>query len=547
MSLIDYSNQASTEAIPGAKRSSTWIWISATLLAVALAGVFVLKKWPVWSASSVEKYTYVAVKPATFNITIKQNGELQSVDNIDINCPVAGQNTIQQIVPEGSSVKKGDVIAELDSTEHRRNLESAQLELEKSEGDVKWAREQLAIQQSSNAAALNSAQSDLALAEVNLREYTEGSFPSAKKDAERKLEMANIKLKRTESDFAATKKLFDNNFVTVSEVQKAELEVVTAKNEQEKAASDVTLLTNYTHLKDEAERRNKLTTAQNKVAQVQQENASNFSQKQGDLRTKERQLELRKAAMDRAQKNFDGCTIKAPSDGMVLYASSVNMNYYREQPIQVGAKIFQEQMLIRLPDISKMKTVVMVRESRVMKLRQIGDVTPVRAEVAIVGIPTPIGGVVSKIGVLPDNSNRYMNPDAKDYPVDITLDQTPPNLKPGTSAQVVIYVGRMENVLSVPLASIYSAGDEQYVFVRDTPDPKPVKVKVGEANETSVQIIEGLEAGRDVALLEAGQGRALLDLAGIKVKSKDDAGGAPTSRPAPAVAQPSANPAAPVG
>jgi HlyD family secretion protein len=539
MSLVQYSQQA------GGTRRRPWVWVVCAVISASVGGWTIFQRWPAWGKPSGDTRTYVKIVPATLDITIRQNGELQSIDNIDINCPVMGQNTIQQIVPEGTFVKKGDVIAVLDSTEHARNLESAQNELEKAQGDVKWAREQLAIQETSNAAALSTAQSDLEVAQINLREYEGGEYPSAKREAERKLEMANIKLKRAEEDFAATKKLFDNNFVTLSEVQKADLDVVTARNEQEKSAADLDELVQYKHAKDLTEKKNKLAQAQNKIEQVKQENASNFSQKQGDLRTKERILELRKVAADRMQKNFDGCTIKAPADGMVLYASSVSMNYYREQPIQVGAKIFQEQMLVRLPDTTKMKAVAMIREARVMKLREMGE-NVVPADVSIVGVPKPIQGIVTKIGVLPDNSQRYLNPDAKDYPVDIKLDHTPPNLKPGTTADVVIHVGRIENALAAPVASIYSAGEDSYVFVRDTPNPKPVKVTLGESNETSVQILDGISPGAEVLMLEAGEGRELLDLAGIKLApaKPGDAKKSPTSQPAPAVAQPQTSPPA---
>src|SRR5678815_45932 len=134
MSLIGYFGQA------GAARRFAGVWVGSAVIAAALGSWVVLKKWPAWSGPVQDKRTYVTVQPMTLDITIRQNGELQSVNNIDINCPVQGQNTIQQIVPEGTNVKKGEVIAVLDSTEHRRNLETAQSELEKAEGDVKWAR-----------------------------------------------------------------------------------------------------------------------------------------------------------------------------------------------------------------------------------------------------------------------------------------------------------------------------------------------------------------------------------------------------------------------
>jgi hypothetical protein len=52
---------------------------------------------------------------------------------------------------------------------------------------------------------------------------------------------------------------------------------------------------------------------------------------------------------------------------------------------------------------------------------------------------------------------------------------------------------------------------------------KPVKVKLGAVNDTHAQIVEGVKKGDQVLLLQAGQGRELLEKAGIKI--------APATRP----------------
>src|SRR3712207_8943251 len=54
-------------------------------------------------------------------------------------------------------------------------------------------------------------------------------------------------------------------------------------------------------------------------------------------------------------------------------------------------------------------------------------------------------------------------------------DRTPPGLKPGVTAEVKVYVDRVNNALAVPLAAIYSAGRDSYVFMREGADHKPVK------------------------------------------------------------------------
>jgi len=141
-----------------------------------------------------------------------------------------------------------------------------------------------------------------------------------------------------------------------------------------------------------------------------------------------------------------------------------------------------------------------------------------RAKVRVAGIAKPIGATITKISVLADSSQRWFNPDLKEYPVDLVLDETPKSLKPGMGANVEILVNHLDNVLAVPLAAIYSAGPDTYVFVREGDRVKPVVVKVGQSNDTHAQIRDGIEAGAEVMLLQAGQGRDLLQQNGIKVE-----------------------------
>src|SRR5206468_10914012 len=106
------------------------------------------------------------------------------------------------------------------------------------------------------------------------------------------------------------------------------------------------------------------------------------------------------------------------------------------------AQVRERQAILRLPDTSGMKAVIRVGESQVSKLSE-GQ----RALVSIGSLQER--GTISKISVLTDNSNRWMNPDVKEYPVDIVLDRAPPNLKPGMTAQADIFVSRASGALAV--------------------------------------------------------------------------------------------------
>jgi multidrug efflux pump subunit AcrA (membrane-fusion protein) len=221
--------------------------------------------------------------------------------------------------------------------------------------------------------------------------------------------------------------------------------------------------------------------------------------------------------MDHLQEQLADCTITAPADGMVVYASSGDR--WAQTQIQEGAQVRERQTIMRLPDTTSMKAIARIGETQVGRLSN-----GMRAKVRIAGIPNPIGATVTKISVLADSSQRFFNPDLKEYPVDLVLDDTPKSLKPGMGANVEILVNHFDNVLGVPLAAIYSAGPDTYVFVRDDQKVRPVKVKIGQSNDTHGVIKEGLEAGAEVLLLQAGQGRDLLEQNGIKVQDQNSGG-----------------------
>ena len=130
-----------------------------------------------------------------------------------------------------------------------------------------------------------------------------------------------------------------------------------------------------------------------------------------------------------------------------------------------------------------------------------------QAVVTIVGVPQPVVATLSKKSPVADSSNRWWNPDAREYPIELTLDKTPQGVLPNMSAQVEIFVERLHNVLTVPLSAIYTERNTSYVFVRTPERVEPRQVKFDETNETHARITDGLKSGDEVLILQAGQGR----------------------------------------
>src|SRR6186997_1972626 len=95
----------------GASRWVVWLLApAAAIVAVAALWAFTAK-----SASSTVAAggAWHRVLPADLEVKLVKDGELQAINNIEIQSTVEGQTTVQTLVKEGASVKKGDVLVTL--------------------------------------------------------------------------------------------------------------------------------------------------------------------------------------------------------------------------------------------------------------------------------------------------------------------------------------------------------------------------------------------------------------------------------------------------
>lgn len=492
------------------RKLAVWILVPVCLLIAGLAAwAFVPSQSSNVAVSAAKTYTVV---PTDFSISYKKDGELAAVNNIEIISEVEGTTTIQTIIDEGATVKKGDTLITLDSSAIKQKIEDTQLDLQRAEADLTTAVEMKDIQESQNSANMEAANVSLLLAQLDLKQYDQGTYPQLVANASTDLDMARINLKNQEEKLSQTKELFLKNFVTATAVKDDELSVTTARNTVIKAETALRVLQDYTHQMDSAAKQNQLSQSKQSLTRTERQNASNLAQRVADVNAKSQALELLKRRMQRFQYQLAACTIVAPADGLVVYATSGD-RFSQNTPIQEGVQVREQQRLIRLPDTSSMKSVVRINESQVSRLRE-GQ----RARVRIVGVPDMLGATLTKISVLADSGQRQFNPDIKEYPVDLTFDQTPAGLKPGMGSMAEIFIDRAESVLAVPVAALYSAGQNTYVFIQSGDQFVPHPVQVGRTNETLAELTgESVKSGDNVLLLQVGQGQQLLEAAGIKV------------------------------
>ena len=162
-------------------------WLPLLLAALVIGGPVAWYKWPS-TASAAETTLSAPVKQGNFRVVVTTTGELRARNFVKIQGPnsMAAQvynSKITWIVPEGTVVKQGDKIAELDRSPAATRLQTVTLDLQK-------AQAEFTNQSLDSALTLSQAREDVRTAEYALeekklaKEQAQYEAPTIKRQAE---------------------------------------------------------------------------------------------------------------------------------------------------------------------------------------------------------------------------------------------------------------------------------------------------------------------------------------------------------------------------
>lgn len=394
-------------------------------------------------------------------VTVLTNGALESSNNTDAINEVEGQTTILYIVPEGTRVKKGDLVCELDSAALRDQLINQEITTKQREADLEQAKKTLEV------------------AEIAVREYLEGTFPEQEQNAEGAIALAKSELARAQERLEWSNRMLDIGYVTQQQNYSDKLALQKAEFSLREAETKLRVLRDYTKQK------------QVKELQAAVEKATS------DMLAKQSAYELEKAKEEKLKRQIERCKILAPSNGLVVYANDQNrFGSSNQQLIEEGATVRERQRIFSLPDLDQMRVNTKVHESMVDR------VTPgLKARIRVDAFANrPLTGTVKSVNPLPDPTSWFSS-DIKVYTTMVSIDNGFSELRPGMTAQVEILVNQLDDVLAVPVQAILQFKGKDYIYVRLADGGFARReIKLGTSNDKLVEVKEGINEGDEVAL-----------------------------------------------
>ncbi len=204
------------------------------------------------------------------------------------------------------------------------------------------------------------------------------------------------------------------------------------------------------------------------------------------------EIEEARRTVEAMEEDLRESELRAPFDGLFLRKRN-----WRGEFITEGDSPWSGTALASIPDLSVMEVDGLVHEVDGPLVAE-GQ----RATVFIEAFPDrPVGGTLSEVAeVAVEKEGKVRMLD-----VVVSLDETRPEMLPGLSVRVEIEVERREDVRWIPIEAVHREEEgDSWVWVRGLTGFYRQDLELGVENDVHVVVLEGLDVGDEVALVDPG-------------------------------------------
>lgn len=477
------------------RKSAILRFVLPAVVLVILISVFALRGEV--GDNSVDAMPVFKVRKGPLTIDVTESGTIQAREQVILKNEVEGRTTIIYLIEEGTRVKVGDLLVELDASSFQDALIQQQIQVQNAEADFVQSRENLEVVKSQAESDVSRAKLDLQFANEDLEKYLEGEYPTELKKMESDITLKKEQLERARQKVEWSEKLFSEKYISKTEYEGDKLSAKSANLQFELAQDALGLFKEYTHERKLTELKADLEQKKMALDRVERKARADVVQAEARLKARESEFNQQKDRLEKNEEQIRKTKITAPINGMVVYATSARRSWRgNTEPLDEGQEIRERQELIYLPTADTMTAEVKIHESNLKKIKP-----GLSVNIRIDALPgRGFSGKVTKIAPLPDAQSMWMNPDLKVFSTLIDIDQDGSDMRTGMSCKAEIIIDTLSDVLYVPVQAVIRKGDQAFAYVRKGKQLEARPISIGLDNNSMVHVTEGLQEGEDVVL-----------------------------------------------
>ncbi|MHC4597731.1 MAG: efflux RND transporter periplasmic adaptor subunit [Planctomycetota bacterium] len=431
-------------------------------------------------------------------VVIRSKGALQAKEFTRIHSEIEMEAKITFLAEEGEMVKAGDVLVKLDPTDLEKRIDDRKTALDQALVQLDAAVSEVQIQETDNKNKLDRSRLTLKQAQQELEKYKQGDAPIEKRRLEIRLEETASDLKRKQEKYAQMPQLLEEGFVTAAQVEEERINVEKAKVDWETAQKELEVFKSYRHPMELERKKSGVTQAESDLEAVKKRNTSQLKQRIITRQGHETRVRTLKEKIADLESKLQKTVIPAPTGGLVIYGEPEERHRHRRSgnEIQVGTRVWPQNTIITLPDLSEMLVSFRIHESDISKIR-LGLEGLVTVE--SFGKKT-FRGRITRIAKLANAGGWRSDPEVKEFDVEMLLAGKNIGLMPGVSAHVELVTARAENVLRIPVTAIHGRPGAYHCFVETASTQERREVVLGLVSDSLAEVKSGLSEGETVVL-----------------------------------------------
>jgi len=418
-----------------------------------------------------------------FAVGITREGVLESGEISSIRAPMGG-STLSWLIEDGQNVKKGDLVAKVDTSQFRFEVENARVEYQNRVTRVEQERRER--ERDVESAGMDVDRNLRALGVLSRSLLTE----TEQGQAQVGYDQWNLTFAQT--DYDKQSRLNVAGIVPGTDVEQSQRVVRSKEYALTRSEKNVSYL-----------------DAQHGVKKSQGEadvETAEFGQdlarrriKEGVQRAQER-VRRTKEHLDELEENLVQSELRADREGVVVLGTTWDQGGHRT--LREGDRVRPRMKVCDITVLSALRAMVRVDEAAASRLR-IGQ----EAVITVKGLPKrEFQGKVATIGAVARSVQAWEDPNAvpdqRVFDVGVTIANVDPKvLRPGVTVNVKFVFRRLPASLFVALSALFDRPPRgEFVYVQRGNRFVERKVVTGERNDEAVVIREGLRPGERVAL-----------------------------------------------
>ncbi len=475
-------------------KSSVKLIAGIVLVAAIGVGVWQSPKLLTPSHDDSDDGLFFDVTSGPLTVSLVESGTVRPLDPVTIISEVEGRRRIIFLAEEGSRVKPGDLLVQMDSSDLEDNLSEREIRVENAQADLVQAQQNLEVTRNQSRSDISRAELDVEFARLDLKKYWEGEYPNELARAQDRIRLSNQELEQARDRYEGSQRLYESQYISASELNTDRLAYVRRVSEFETAQNELRLLVKYTRFRQLRQLLSDIEQAVMSLERIERKAAADEAQAQASLSARQLELLRQQERLSRIRQQIENCSIVSPDRGTVVYASRGRW----DEPLREGSEVGENDEIIYLPAEGSMMVEFDLHETL---LDAVNPGQPV--QITVDALPGRVyRGSVQHISNQPDAQMNWLNPDLVVYTTRIYFDTPPRDLRTGMSCRVEVLIDHYDEVVQVPVQAVIREDGQTTVYLDSgNGELEPRPVTIGLDNQVHLAVLEGLSPGDRVSLV----------------------------------------------